>query len=154
MSAWLRLMPSLLDALLAGPRATVRGLCRGILLAALAMFVATLGLVVLVGSVFLWLAESMTMPAAAALTGGGLLVVAGLIGVAALLVGRGRSRRSRRKSSNGSASGIADLMVAMEAAIGRDVRANAPGVALIALLTGCAIGASPRLRRVIVDLAR
>jgi hypothetical protein len=154
MSAWLRLIPSLLDTLLADARPAVQRHCLRILLVILAVFVATFGLVMLVGGAFLWLAESLSAPTAAAVTGGGLLVVAGLIALAALLIGRGRRRRSMRKSTNGSASGIADLLAAMEAAIGRDARAEAPGFALIALLVGCAVGASPRLRRAIADLAR
>ncbi len=154
MSAWSLLMPSLLDTVLAGTGAAVQRLCVRILLTVLAVFVATCGFVVLVGSAFLWLSESLSTQVATAVTGGGLLAAAGLIALAALLVGRGRLRRPTLKSTEGSTSRITDLLAAMETTMGRDASANAPGVALIALLVGCAVGASPGLRRAIADLAR
>jgi hypothetical protein len=151
-------MRSLLACVRADARDRVRRYSIGLLLAALAALIATTGLAMLVGSAFLCLAESMTVQAAAAVTGGGLLVAAGLVAVTARLLSRSRSRRSTggaaaRESTGGNTTGIADLLASVETAIGRGARSEAPGLALMALLAGCAIGASPSLRQAIVDLA-
>ena len=148
------LMSALPASLLTDARAAMRRYGLRILLAALAALVGTFGLAMLVGSAFLWLAECMTAPAAAAVTGAGLLVAAGLIALTAALLGRRRSRRTTSKATDGGAAGIANTLAALQTAIGRDVRADAPTMALAALLAGCAIGASPRLRRAIAALAR
>jgi len=78
-----------------------------------------------------------------------LLVAAGLIALIAQLLRHARPRRS----TNGDAAAIAELLAAAEAAIGRGARAEAPTIAIMALLAGCALGASPQLRRVLLDLA-
>jgi hypothetical protein len=153
MSALSRLIPSLLDVALSGGRDRLRGLYLRVLLVVLAGLVAALGLAMLAGSAFLALAVCMTAPAAAAVTGGGLLVAAGLIVLGARLLRRRRSRRPTRGPTTSAAAAIADLLSAAEAAIARDARAETPSFAVTALLIGCAIGASPQLRRAIFDLA-
>ncbi|MBY0431282.1 MAG: phage holin family protein [Rhodospirillales bacterium] len=144
--------------MLADLRDDVRRYALHILLAALAALVATLGFVMLMVSAFLRLGESMAAPAAAAVTGGIVLVLAGLIALAAQRFGHGTSRKrvpeTARPSVTDSASGIAELLIAAEAAIGADARSKTPRFALMALLAGCAIGASPRLRRALADLIR
>ena len=129
--------------------------CIGILLAVLAALIATTGLAMLAVSAFLCLAVSMTTQAAAAVIGGGLLIAAGLVAVAARLLRRSRSTggATSRESRGPSAPGIAALLASVETAIGREARSEGPGLALMALLAGCAIGASPSLRRAIADLA-
>jgi hypothetical protein len=113
----------------------------------------------LVASAFLLLTETMAAPVAAAVTGGGLLVTAGLMALVAMFLRRARSRRQNcgaetRKSTTGSASCVADLLDAAEAAIDRDARSEIPLLALMALLAGCAIGTSPELRRAIGRIIR
>ena len=142
-----RLMQMLLHHALAGARGVVRRYRLSVVLGAVAALVATMGLAMLVAGVFLLLAESMAAPAAAAMTGGGLVAVAGLIGLAVWLLGRTRSRR-RPAATNGT-SGIIDLV---GAAIAADARSETPLFAVAALLAGCAIGASPQLRCTIADL--
>jgi len=152
MSVWPRVMCSLLAAMGARARDRVRHFGISILLAALAALIATMGLAMLVGSAFLCLADSMTAPAAAAVTGGGLLVAAGCVAATARLLSHSRSHRS----TGGAAAredGIANVLASVETAISRTAQAEAPGLALIALLAGCAIGASPSLRRAIAELA-
>jgi hypothetical protein len=141
----------LLPFVLAGARTKVRSYCLYIALAFLAGLVALMGVVMLVGSAFLSLAEIMTAPAAAAVTGGGLLVVAGLIALTVGLLSRGRRRRPASKAASGTAA-LAELLAAAEAAIARDACSKAPRFAIIALLTGCVIGASPTLRKTLLDL--
>ena len=139
-------------------RDDMRRYCLRILLAALAALVATLGLVMLVVSAFLRLTESMAAPVAAAVTGGIVLVLAGLIALAAHWLSRGtrrkRSTAAAPPSITGSASSIADLFLVADAAIHADARSESPRFALIALLAGCAIGASPKLRRLLTDFIR
>lgn len=158
MPASSRLTSFLLDAVLAGARSRARRYCLRVLLAALAGLVALMGLVMLVGGAFLRLAECMAAPAAAAVTGGGLLVAAGLIALTARLLRRGRSLKpagaaAARGRTDGSTAAITALLAGAEAAIERDARAETPSFAIMALLAGCAIGASPALRRAIADLA-
>jgi hypothetical protein len=128
------MMPLLLRRLLAGARRRVRVYCARMLLAAIAALVAAMGFAMLAGSAFLSLADSMSAQAAAAVTGGGLVAAAALLAVIAPRLGRERSR----------------LRPAAENT--RDGRSEAAGLALTALLAGCAFGASPDLRRVIADL--
>ena len=153
-----RIMPALLRALLEGARHQVRRYCLHILLVAVAALIAMMALAMLVGGAFLSLADSMPAPAAAAVTGGGLLAAAALIALIAPRLSRGRSRRpaaaATHESTGGSISALADHLEAAAAAIGRDGRSEAPGFAVMALLAGCAIGASPELRRVIAHLLR
>jgi len=158
MPIWSSLIRSLLAPVRARTRERVRRYCIGIVLAVLAAVIATTGLAMLAVSTFLYLADSMTTQAAAAVTGGGLLIVAGLVALAARLLGRSRSGRSTggapaREPTGSSTPAIEDLLASVETAIARELRSEAPGLALIALLTGCAIGASPQLRRAIADLA-
>jgi hypothetical protein len=158
MAAWSRLMPSVLDAVLAaGARVQVRRYCLHILLLALAGLVAVMGFAMLVAGIFLRLAECMTMASAAAVTGGGLLLAAGLVALTAWLLSRRAARPALGAAAapdwaNGSAAVIAELLVAAEAAIQRDARAESPRFAILALLAGCALGASPKLRRILADL--
>jgi hypothetical protein len=148
-------MPLLVQFVLSGAEEKARRSCLRVLLAAIALFVATMGLVLLVASVFLLLTDKMAIPAAAAVTGGGLLAAAGLIALAVLLLNRRGSRRTAMpKPAETDATNLADLLRAAEAAIGRDARSDPPLFPLLALLAGCAIGASPRLRRVLADLIR
>jgi len=148
-----QLLPSLVDVALAGARGRLRRYRLRLLLTALAGLVAIMGLAMLVGGAFLRLAACMTAPAAAAVTGGGLLIAAGLIALTARLLRRGRSRRPVRAPPPGGNAAIADLLGAAEAAIARDAQSETPSFAVTALLVGCAIGASPELRRALADLA-
>lgn len=158
MFTWSRLMPLLLDAVLAGAPARRRRFRLRILLAALAGLIAVMGLVMLVGAAFLRLAECMSASTAASIVGGGLLVTAGLIALTARLLRCGRSPNpagdaAAHERTNGTAATIAALLSAAEAAIERDARSKTPHFAVMALLAGCAVGASPELRRVIAGLA-
>jgi len=148
MSALSRLMPSLLRCVVADAQSELRRHRWRIVLAAVAALLAAMGLAMLAGGAFLLLAESMATAAAAAVTGGGLLAVAGLLALAAP-----RSLKPAGDATD-SASAIADLVGAAAAAIDRDAHSETPRFALLAVLAGCAVGASPQLRRVIADLAR
>jgi predicted cation transporter len=152
MLALSRLVRLLLPFVWAEARTEVRGYCLHIALAVLAGLVGLMGVVMLVGSVFLRLAETMTAAAAAAVTGGGLLVIAGLIALTVGLLSRARRRRPLRKPANGGMAAIAELLAAGEAAIARDARSEAPRFAIMALLAGCVLGASPSLRKTLLDL--
>jgi hypothetical protein len=57
-----------------------------------------------------------------------------------------------RKPAPGGLGAIADLVAVAEAAIARDARSEAPRFAVIALLAGCVLGASPSLRKTLLDL--
>lgn len=142
--------------MLADLRDGVRRCCVRIVLAIAAAFVASIGLIMLVVGAHLHLAAQMPAPAAAAVTGGVLLILAGLMALIARQVGRGAPRKPVGGTAppRGGAAGIAELAMAAEAAIAADARSPAPRLALVAVLVGCAIGASPRLRRAIADLAR
>jgi len=141
---------SVLLSVLAGASVDGRRCCRRIIPALIAALVAVMGLAMLVGAAFFALAERMPASIAAAVTGGGLLAVAGLIGLIAWLVERGRPTNA---GSSTPANGLADLLRAAATAISRDAHEQAPQFAAIALLAGCALGASPRLRRVLADFA-
>jgi len=143
------MIASLLAGVLADARGRWRRYCLRVAAGALAGLVAAMGLALLVGSAVLGLASAMTPGSAAAVTGGSLLVAAGLIVLAARLL------RRRRRRSIGAPAGdraIAELLSAMEDALGDGVRSEAPSLAAAALLVGCAIGASPELRRALADL--
>lgn len=142
--------------MLAELRDGVRRCCIHIALAAAAAFVASIGLIMLVVGAHLHLAAQMPAPAAAAVTGGALLILAGLIALIARRFGRSTSRKPAAgvASPKNGAMDIAGLAIAAEAAITADARSPTPRLALVAVLVGCAIGASPRLRRAIADLAR
>jgi hypothetical protein len=154
-SALLRLLPLLLPFVLAEARTEVQGHLRSyglhIALAVLAGLIGLMGAVMLVGSAFLRLAETMTAAEAAAITGGGLLVVAGLIALIVGLLSRRRVRRPAAQATGGVAA-IAEVLAVAEAAITRHARAEAPRFAVIALLAGCVLGASPSLRKTLLDL--
>lgn len=137
-------------SVLAGASVDGRRCRRRIVPALIAAFVAVMGLAMLVGAAFFGLAERMPASLAAAVTGGGLLAMAGLIGLIAWLLDRARPAVA---ASSPPASGFADLLSAAATAIGRDAHEQAPQFAVIALLAGCAVGASPRLRRVLADAA-
>jgi hypothetical protein len=152
MAAWPRLLPVLLALLGAGARPPLRRYGVLILLAALAGLLGVMGLAMLVGSVFLRLADGMSAAAAAAVTGGGLLVIAGLILLAGWLVRRRPRRRPIPAPRAGNAAVIAELAAVAQAAIQRDARSEHPRFALAALVVGCAIGASPKLRAALAAL--
>ena len=135
--------------MLAGAHKVGRRCVRRLLLVAIVAVVATMGLTMLVVGVFLRLAETMPVSAAAMVTGGAVLVGAGLIASIACLLGR---RPWEEAATPPSATGPADLLVAAATAIGRDATEHAPQLAVFALLAGTAIGASPRLRRALADL--
>lgn len=141
---------SLLLSVLTGASVEGQRCCRRIVPAVIAVLVAMAGVTMLVAAVFFGLAERMPASMAAAVTGGGLLVVAVLIGLIAWLLERGRPPAT---ASPSSANGLTDLLSAAATAISRDARDQAPQLAVIALLAGCALGASPRLRRVLAGFA-
>jgi hypothetical protein len=148
-------MPLLLQSMLTGARGQARRYGLRIVLAAAALLVASMGCAALAVAAFLFLAERMAAPAAAAVTGGGMLVVAGLATLTIVLLGRGASHGPNSPAAAGESTGgsAASDLVALarmaEAAISRDARSETPLFALVALLAGCALGASPELRRAI-----
>ena len=58
------------------------------------------------------------------------------------------------EATSGDLSGLIGLIATLEAAIDADARSERPRFALVALTAGCALGASPRLRRILADLVR
>jgi hypothetical protein len=153
-------MSAPLTSMLAGARCELRRSCRRLLLTAIAALVAVMGFVMLVGSLYLRLAESMSAPTAAAVTGGGLLVLAGVIALTTLLIRREAAPQPCPVAAPVAAaapskiSALTDLLAAAEVAIDRDAHAETQVFPLLALLAGCAVGASPQLRRTLADLLR
>jgi len=138
-----RLLSLLAGAHLAGQRCR-----RRLVLAATVAVIATLGLTMLAVGGFLRLAEVMPAPTAAMVMGGAVLAVAGLIALIGCLLVRRPAAPSRSANDR-----PADLLLAAVTAIGRDATRHAPQLALLALVAGTAIGASPRLRKALADLA-
>ena len=134
--------------MLNGVAAEIRRWCRQLWLRLIAVLMAAMGLVMLMVSLFLTLRESMTPPVAAGLIGGVFLGIAGLIVVGAPLLGRSRSDRPVRGEAPREPVDVLALAVA---AIGRDIRSDIPILAIAALVSGCVLGSSPELRRVLVD---
>jgi hypothetical protein len=147
--------------MLADLRATFRGYCLRLVLVALAGVVTIIGLSLLALGAVLGLAEIMVAPWAAALTGAAALVLAGLAMFATRWVG-GRSTpkpaRTPTPAPSGAAPGeissLVGLFDTLEEAIAADARSQHPRFAVLALAAGCALGASPRLRRMLADLVR
>jgi len=120
---------------------------------ALVMTVALLGLAgtgFLLASLYLWLAETSTLPLAAFLTGVIALIAAAIPVVANRL--RGRPDRKRTISSDDGEQmatkppDAALLAGAIGAEMGSWVAKNSRAAAVGALLTGIVFGASPRAR--------
>lgn len=119
-----------------------------ILCAAIGGLAAAMGFILLVGSAYLWFTQVMTAAAAAATTGGALLVFAGLATLVAARLGRADP------PAPASGNDVGTLLCAVQAAIAQDARSDTPVFALLALLAGGAVGASPHLRQVMGKLAR
>lgn len=150
----LRLIPPLVVPALTGAQGEFHRHCRRIALTAVAAITAIMGSAMLVGAAFLHLAETIPAPTAAMVVGAGLLVIAGIIAAAAMLPGRANSRPAMGNPPDDRAAKMANILVAAEAAINRDARSETPLLALSALVAGCALGASPQLRRALAGLIR
>lgn len=134
--------------MLNGVATEIRRWRRQLWLKLMVALMAAMGLVMLMVSLFYTLQESMTPPVAAGVIGGALLGIAGLIAVVAPLLDRNRSDRPVRGEAPREP---VDALALAVAAIGRDIRSDIPVLALAALVSGCVLGSSPELRRVLVD---
>jgi hypothetical protein len=134
------------------PAAIIRGAERALLTARLVAAAIVIGLFALGFlslALYLYLADHMTSPAAAAVTG---LVLAALALLVLII--------ARRKPATGIAVGTDDLVGRMQAiqdlgtAARLEIAANAPNLTLAALAAGCALGYSPHLRRLLREFTR
>jgi hypothetical protein len=123
-----------------------------------ATLVATAALGFLCGAAYLALLDLVSPPLAALATGLGALVLAVLIVQIARLWSRGkgasgRRRRARSERGEGSAeetaAEIGGILGAQLAAL---TRSHTRSTLAVSLLAGFAVGASPRLRKVLLDL--
>lgn len=123
----------------------------GSILAAMFAVVAALGF--FCGAAYLALLE-VTAPWLAALaTGAGALLLALLIVLAARLLARAKRAPAPRREEPGAAQRLAgELGGILGVELGAATRAHAPTVLAVSLLAGVAVGASPRLRRLLLDL--
>jgi hypothetical protein len=121
------------------------------ILAATLVVVAALGF--LCGAAYLALLE-VTTPALAALgTGMGALLFAVLIVMAGRLLAHGKRAKPQRSEAAGDAQRLAgELGGIIGVQLGAATRAHAPTVLAASLLAGFAVGASPRLRKLLLDL--
>ena len=139
--------------MLADLRATLRRYCLRLALICFAAVVAAIGMSMGAFAAYLRLAEIMAAPWAAALTGSAALVLAGLAACSTRWVGA-RSDPKPAASPEASPGDLSGLLATLEAAIDADARSERPRFALVALTAGCALGASPRLRRILADFVR
>jgi hypothetical protein len=121
------------------------------ILAATLVVIAALGF--LCGAAYLALREVAAPWLAALATGVGALLFAVLIVMAGRLLARGTRVRARPCEGPGDAQRLAgELGGILGVELGAATRAHAPTVLMVSLLAGVAVGASPRLRKLLLDL--
>jgi uncharacterized oligopeptide transporter (OPT) family protein len=121
-----------------------------------AFVLVVLGVGFLAVAVDLWLTEQMGAPAAAAVTGG-LLVLTGLavVGVAAIVTTLAPSAASPERGLE--AADIADLaatLIRFSQKLDVEARSSVKPLTIAALVIGCAVGYSPALQRLLKGLFR
>lgn len=125
------------------------------LLAATILVLAALGF--LGYAAYLALLSAVSPPLAALITGIGAVVLAGLIVMVGSSLFRGRRERPRPRDSGAGGEDAAGRMAGelggvLAAQLGTLTRSHSGPVLAASLAAGFAVGASPRLRKVLLDL--
>ena len=119
-----------------------------------ACLLACLGLGFLAYAVDLWLTDYLAPPAAAAATGGLLILTAlAAVGIAAMV--SACAQKTAPVGRSGDAANLADMaatLIDVSQKLDVELRSAAKPLTIAALVVGCAVGYSPALRRKLKDL--
>lgn len=123
-----------------------------------ALLVVAAALVFLLGAAYLALLDVVSPPLAALVTGLGALLLAVLIVIAGRALARGKRTPARRRASETDADSVGMEKQAAELAgmLGADIaslaRTHTRSTLAVSLVAGFAVGASPRLRKALLDI--